>query len=206
MRLPASPDLYAHMKATLEAKGLAFFDVGAFNLNIIGIRAKSREPRGFDDRLVVAYRDPEGLPVALTFPITTDPGLTSLAGARHSQGTAILLPGQYRGLYEIGIHGRSKPTGGYKALEQRVPARYARDNNGDGVLDISGPVFEGNLKTNIHHQGVNATDDWVGVASAGCQVFRHVKDFNELMRLAELQVKSGRGKRFTYTLIEEADL
>ena len=107
---------------------------------------------------------------------------------------------------EIGIHGRSKPSGGYRALEQRVPARYARDNNGDGVLDIGGPVFTGNIKTNIHHQGLGASDDWVGSASAGCQVFRHKRDFDELMRLADLQVMAGRGNRFTYTLIEESDL
>jgi hypothetical protein len=206
MQLPSESALYVTLQAVLARKGYAFFDTGAYNLNIIGIRAASREPRGFDDRLVIAHRDGSGRPLAPVYEITTDPGLTSLTGARHSKGTAILLPGQYRGLYEIGIHGRSKPTGGYRALEQRVPARYARDNNGDGVLDIGGPVFEGNLKTNIHHQGVNATDDWVGVASAGCQVFRRAADFNVLMRLADLQVGAGHGKRFTYTLIEESDL
>lgn len=206
MQLEGATPLYQRMRLALERKGYVFFDVGTYNLNLIGIRGRSREPRSFDDAFVIAYRDTSGAPVAKAFPITTDPGLTSLTGARHSQGTAILLPGQYRGLYEIGIHGRSKPGGGYRALEQRVPARYARDNNGDGVLDIGGPVFEGNIKTNVHHQGSGASDDWVGSASAGCQVFRHRRDFDELMRLADLQVMAGRGKRFTYTLIEESDL
>ena len=198
MQLTDGIPLYQRIKLALERKGYVFFDVGSYNLNLIGIRSRNREPRSFDDALVIAYRDTTNAPVARAFPITT--------GARHSQGTAILLPGQYRGLYEIGIHGRSKPGGGYRALEQRVPARYARDNNGDGVLDIGGPVFEGNIKTNIHHQGAGASDDWVGSASAGCQVFRHKRDFDELMRLADLQVMAGRGKRFTYTLIEESDL
>lgn len=206
MQLVDGTPLYQRMKLVLERKGYVFFDVGTYNINLIGIRSSNREPRSFDDALVIAYRDTVGAPCARAFPITTDPGLTSLTGARHSQGTAILLPGQYRGLYEIGIHGRSKPSGGYRALEQRVPARYARDNNGDGVLDTGGPVFTGNLKTNIHHQGAGATDDWVGAASAGCQVHRYKYNFDEMMRLGDLQVMAGLGNRFTYTLIEESDL
>jgi hypothetical protein len=198
---------YDDIKRAVAAKGYAFFDAGAFNLKIIGVRSANPEPESFDDRLIVAYRDHTGAKRVQEWPITCDPGVTSLqASGRHRDGAAILLPGQYRGMYQIGIHGRSWPSGGYRALEQRRPARYHRDDDGDAQIDPGSRVFEGNIKTNIHHQGRGAADDWVGSASAGCQVFRRATDFDQLMALCDAQVRAGHGSTFTYTLLEEADL
>lgn len=197
---------------TLKRKGYAFFDKGVFNLNIIGVRSRSSESNKFDDWLYVIYRDQSFQWVMKEFTITTDPGkpwlLTPIAG---TGGTAILVPGQYRGAYMIGIHGRSHKDGGYEALEQRKPMRYVRDNNRDAIVDTSlyrnnSAIFEANLKTNIHRASKYSIVRFVETYSAGCQVFQDPKQFEEFMYLCRQQRAIHNANTFTYTLLEECDI
>lgn len=198
------------VKDVFQRKGYAFFDTGAYNLNIYGIRSKNSQSDKFDDTGGVIYLDRQGVQRHFYFPITTDPGKHWLLNPLNIGGTALAVPGQYRGVYVIGIHGRSWRSGGYEALEQVRNMRYVRDNNRNSQLDFSlyndpKNIFEANLKTNFHRAHKSSILRSIGRYSAGCQVAQNPEDFDFLLKLCHRQVRNGFGSRFTYTLLEEKD-
>lgn len=190
---------YSQVKELFEKKGYAFFDEGSFNINIFGVRIKTGT-NVFDDAICVAYRDDKGKPKLSTYMATTDPGLEYLAGPLNTKGTAILVPNQYRGSHCIGHH-----QGKYRALCQKKPITVYRDNNKDQKHDMQ-PMStnSGMFGINIHRSNATSESTYVGKWSAGCQVFKRVKDFDTLMGLAE-KSRSKYGNSFTYTLLEAKD-
>ena len=50
----------SRLKSIMERKGYAFFERGAYNLNIIGFRSETRIANRFDDRLVNVFKNEEG--------------------------------------------------------------------------------------------------------------------------------------------------
>ena len=83
--------------------------------------------------------------------------------------------------------------------------RVWRDGNKDDKLDRAGEIHEGWYGINIHRAGSTGTTAKVGRYSAGCQVFQNADDFALMISLAK-KSSSVRGNKFTYTLLEEADL
>jgi hypothetical protein len=199
----------------IKGKGYKFFSKGSYNLNIIGIRSNDSQSDRFDDEIHVLFKDEKGEECHEVFPCTTDPGKHWLLNPMNKKGTIIMVPGQYRGAYQIGIHGRSRGNG-YKALEQVKEITYVRDNSKDSELDFklyadmttdhNSDKFEiSNAKTNIHRASKWKNLLNVGRYSAGCQVIQSPDLFNRLIVLCELQIKHNQGKSFTYTLLEEKD-
>lgn len=195
----------------IKGKGYKFFSKGSYNLNIIGIRSNDSQSDRFDDEIHVLFKDEKGEECHEVFPCTTDPGKHWLLNPMNKKGTIIMVPGQYRGAYQIGIHGRSRGNG-YKALEQVKEMTYVRDNSKDSELDFklyadhNSDKFEiSNAKTNIHRASKWKNLLNVGRYSAGCQVIQSPDLFNRLIVLCELQIKHNQGKSFTYTLLEEKD-
>ena len=184
-----------------KKKGYAYFTEGAYNLNIIGVRASGAQiTNSFDDILLLIYKTPTGLWARQIYQITTDPGYFYMANPVNRKGTAILVPGQYRGAYEIGIH-----RGKYQALCQRKVVKVYRDNNKNQVYDWDvNSLDEGMFGINIHKAGKlsQRVDTW----SAGCQVFASETDFKCFMNYCTKQVQNGLGKNFTYTLLKEEEL
>lgn len=178
--------------------GYEFFMNDDFNLNIFGIRSNDLQSDRFNDYVCVAYKE-NGNWTVKAYPATTDPGSTYRAKSLSSVGTAIMIPGQYRGAYGIGLHKNS-----YEALRQKKPMKYWRDSNNNGKLDLGGKVFEDLAYTNIHR----ATNTPGGVSqlvqghSAGCQVIAAYDDFAEFMKIAN-KGKGRFGNSFTYTLFTE---
>lgn len=183
-----------------KKKGYSYFTNGDYNLNIIGIRAKGKEiTNKFDDILCVIFKQ-NGIWKRYLYNITTDPGLYYMTQGCNLNGCAILVPGQYRGLWKIGLH-----KGQYEALVQNKPVKVYRDKNKDNIYDFnSKTIDEGVFGINLHKAGKESIqiDNW----SAGCQVFASAQKFNEFMTFANKQVKSGMGETFTYTLLKEEDL
>lgn len=174
----------------IENLGYVVFESGLYNLNIIGIRNKGSQANTFDDRICVVCRDEKGW-ITRTWPCTTDPGTYWRENPMSIDGTAIVVPGQYRGIYRIGKH-----RGRYDALVQTAgPIKVYRDSNKDEILDM-GNASDGYFGINIHKAGTDSSvvDRW----SAGCQVFAKEADFDEFMRLCEEQPWD----KFSYTLIE----
>lgn len=191
----------------MKRKGYAFFDnFKPYNLNIVGIRSKCRNSGKFDDKIGVIYRNNSGAMVDVWFPATTDSGTFYLRNPLNKRGTAILLAGQYRGAYKLGIHGRSRPSGGYLALEQKGLMKYVRDNNRDDILDFSGVPFLDNIKSNLHRAHPNKIVDFIYKYSASCQVIQNPEDFDQLILIVRKSLRKGFTNSFTYTLLNETDL
>ena len=182
-------------------KGYAYFTNGAYNLNIIGVRASGAViTNSFDDILLIIYKTPTGTWNRQLYQITTDPGQFYMNKPCNSKGTAILVPGQYRGAYKIGVH-----RGKYKALCQNKSVKVYRDNNKDSVYDYDpNKLDEGMFGINIHKAGTLSKR--VNTWSAGCQVFASETEFRAFMNYCDKQIKYGHGDTFTYTLLREEDL
>ena len=191
--------------SAMEKKGYATFDGSAkYNLNIISTRNGSHDATKFDDLMVVIYRDDDKEWVVNSYELTTDPGPNILRRPLNAKGTAILVPGQYRGTYKIDVHGGKTK---YVALCQRLgKVKVYRDDDKDTKLEMDpSTIDEGMFGINIHRHAGADEREYVRGASAGCQVFKNNADFREFMALcnksAELFTNS-----FTYTLLDEKDL
>ena len=193
----------ADLQSVLERKGYTFFKKGFYNLNIIGIRKNNENiiTNKYDDILVVIYQTQKGWKKHY-YNITTEPGdfyMRKKLG--NPLGTAILVPGQYKGCWEIGKHNNK-----YKALVQKKPVKVYRDGNKDIIYNMyPETINEGLFGINIHRSNEGFTRDTIDMYSAGCQVFNDPKDFDSFMRLCDKQAKLY-GNSFTYTLIDEKDL
>ena len=190
-----------YVKQVLESKGYAFFTNGVYNLNIIGIRNPNLVANSFDDTMVVIYKI-GGEWITKVYEITTDAGTYWLKNPMSNKGTAILVPNQYRGVYSIDLHNNK-----YLALCQRNgKVEVYRDNDKDLILDMdSAKIEKGMFGINIHRSNPFSESLKVDKFSAGCQVFKRVKDFNEFMEICQ-KSKALWGNSFTYTLIKESDL
>lgn len=185
--------------AALTRKGFKFF-TGDMSLNIVGIRSKDVESNAFNDFMTVSFIN-NGQPVILTFPCTTDPGTHYREKPMNAKGTAIVVPGQYRGLWQLGMH-----QGRYEALTQKGPVNVYRDDNKDTILDFDDATMSnGHFGINLHRANENHASIQVDKWSAGCQVVADPNEFYCLMCLARLSAGKY-GNSFTYTLIEEGDL
>lgn len=173
-------------------------------INIFGIRNETIAPNAFDDTVGILYATEDGWEL-VQYDATTDPGLYWLVNPLNEGGTAILLPGQYKGVYKIGLHK------GYKAFEQVGNMSYVRDNDRDKVLDFElmldiKNIFTANIKSNIHR----ANDKWKSVQvdkwSAACQVLADPNEFKSLLDIAEDYIKKGNNNLFDYTLFTLKDV
>ena len=120
-----------NLRSLFAAKEYMFFDGNKkLNLNLIGVRRDNAGTNKFDDFMVVAYKNENLKETCKTYSITTDPGAHWLKNPINPKGTAILVPGQYRGTWKLGKHQNN-----YEALVQRKEVKVWRDNNKDEIID-----------------------------------------------------------------------
>lgn len=191
----------AQIIQAMQFKGYRVFDTpDGYNLNLVGIRAKSAEPDKFDDLLCVLHRKGAAWCYE-AMACTTDPGLYWLRNPMNVDGTAILKPGQYKGAFRIGLH-----QGKYEALVQARPLTVFRDNNRDGKIDTENMQEQtGMFGINIHHASGSGESTLVDRWSAGCQVVATPWDFAVLLAICK-GAEHRDGNSFTYTLLGERDL
>lgn len=196
--------LNADYERIFKDKGYVYYKGNNYDLNIIGIRkniadVKELATNKFDDIIIVKCLV-NGKPFMSYYVVTTQPGITNLKTPVNAKGCAILVPGQYRGCWKIGLH-----KGKYEALTQDKPVSVYRDINRDNYYDYDkSKIDRGMFGINIHKAGANSVqvDNW----SAGCQVFANANQFKLFMDLCHKQVINGFGSNFTYTLLTEKDL
>lgn len=165
------------------------------NLNILGLRDILGEPDTFADWVVVMWEEGTAWK-ANYYPATTLPGRPYLLSPVDKDGAAILVPGQYLGAYQVGLH-----RGKYEALVQTgSEVSVYRDNDHD-VLPGNNHTFmeSGFFGINVHR--ASALSRVVGVNSAGCQVIKSRTHFDEFMSLCKA-ARAVWGNKFTYTLVE----
>lgn len=196
---------YEDVKKLYLSKGYRFREE-KMALNLFGIRSKESQSDKFDDLGGVAWIDENGQKQLLNFWMTTDPGKHWLTTPMNSKGTIILVPGQYKEVYEKGLH-----AGKYDAFKQVGSMRYVRDYNKDTTLDFDlyrNPEslkirgFWGINGTNLHRASEFKIVELVGPYSAGCQVVQRPETFKKLIALRDLSMQHGFTK-FDYTLFEE---
>ena len=191
------------IEETVKSKGYKWFENGNYNLNIVGVRNSSTNDEvtnKFDDLLTVSYKT-ENIWNFSQWGCTTDPGKYYTENLLNPDGVAILVPGQYRSTYSIGLH-----QGKYEALKQMKPVQVYRDDNKDNCYDMQpDDIQEGIYGINIHRASSSGTSTQIDKWSAGCQVVANYEDFNKLMLLAK-QAETIWGNSFTYTLIDSQDI
>jgi len=172
---------------TLSKKGYAYFDndTKPYNLNIFGIRTEDTTVNKFNDWLGYTWKY-NGLWSLMMFQATTDPGLYWLQNPMNVKGTAILKPGQYRGMWEVGLH-----QGKYEALKQVGKCTVIRDFDRDGELDFdSGKEETGLFGINMHHASYTAKSENVEKWSAGCCVHAEINQYNIAISIAKIASSS----------------
>lgn len=190
---------YEKIKAVMLAKGYKFY-TGAFDLNIVGIRAADLQANTFNDYICVLYTDDNGQPQILIVPATTDPGTYYRLNPMNQEGTAILLTGQFHACWTIGMH-----RGLYRALVQCGLMKFVRDADRDALIDLDkGKIINDVIGCNLHHTGTD-NKPTVDMSSAACQVTQTFADHAEIMILADAQVAHGHGDKFSYTLLDKKD-
>ena len=182
-----------------QKMGYKYFKNGDYNINVIGIRNLLNgniQTDQFNDAIVYTYKV-NGVWHRVVCDFTTDPGLKLLRAPSNSKGTAILVPGQYCGVYKLDMH-----NGKYQALCQRLgTVKVYRDNNRDNKLDFDdSTIDEGNFGINIHRASAYSISEVVGGYSAGCQVYKSYKDYDTFMSIVRKSANIF-GNSFTYTLI-----
>ena len=195
------------IEAAVKSKGYVWFADDAnkgYDVNIVGVRNSStgtKVTNVFDDNLTLSFKDETGAWQFYSWMNTTDPGKKSMLEWKKmgiTGGCARLVTGQYRSTWKIDKH-----QGKYEALCQRLAkVKVYRDEDFDLEYDEN-KITEGIYGINIHKAGQDST--WVENWSAGCQVFKKVKDFDEFMKICKKAVKI-HGNSFTYTLIESKDI
>ncbi len=186
----------------MRLKGHTIFESDSrnFNLNIIGIRSKTAKVDEFGCQLMLAWKY-RGVWNEVSYRITTYPGKYYLIEKLlNPKGCAILVPGQYRGVYSVRLHNNK-----YRALCQtHGPVKVFRDKDRDQQFDMnSATVMEGMFGINIHNSVDNQKTIRVGSHSAGCQVFSDDEEFKDFMKIVGLSLIAFPENKFTYTLIEE---
>ena len=189
------------IKAMIK-KGYEVFesDSKPFNLNIVGVRDSSPKTNFFNDSLSVFWKY-EGQWNMLTFQATTLAGLKYLKTPMNPKGCAILVPNQYKGVWKLDGHGKTK----YTALCQRNgEVEVYRDADKDNEYDmIEGNTEKGYFGINIHRasQGERETVDGY---SAGCQVIQNSDEFDVFIEICKKSEKYW-GNSFSYTLLNQSD-
>lgn len=191
---------FNNIRATMTQKGYAFFTEGDYNLNIIGVRSRDLQSNGFNDAICLLFYT-SGSQHLFVLDATTDPGNYWRNHLANVLGTAIMVPGQYRGLWMIGMH-----QGKYVALVQKGPVKLYRDSNRDLIINCDNPVMDaGNSGINGHRASATVKSVQVDQWSAGCQVVADPLDFDVMMALCS-KARALHGNSFTYTLLLEEDI
>jgi len=190
------------IEKAVKSKGHVWFEGSEdYDLNIVGVRTSSTGKsvtNKFDDWLTVSFKV-NGVWQFFEWKATTDPGTKAVKQFSNPNGVARVVPGQYRGAHQIGLH-----QGKYEALRQKSPMKVYRDKNRDMTFNET-VIQEGIFGINIHRSNPKTESEFVENWSEGCIVFKAAKSFNEFMAIC----RKGRdihGNSFTFTLIESKDI
>lgn len=189
----------AQIKTAVTSKGYKWFEGKDYLLNIVGARNSEtghKVTNLFDDHITLTYTV-NGEEKFHCWPATTDPGTKGVMQYGNKAGVARLVEGQYIDSHIMRLH-----AGKYEALGQNKPVKVFRDPNKDMTYDES-KIQEGVFGINIHKAGKDSTfvENW----SEGCQVFKRSADFEEFMAICR-EARKANGNKFSYTLIESADI
>lgn len=200
---------YTQMRDFYEKMEYPFYtEKKEFNLNIGAIRSSDLTPNIFNDITFLAW-EWLGKGHLHIFKATTDPGLTYLLHPQHPVGTAIIVPGYYKGVYHVGYH-RRNTTFSHQALRQHKKMKYWRVSNYqiDSQIPINNDkVYTELAYTNLHSYPLRMKEqELVNNLSMGCMVnkenHRHFSEFIPICKEGEKNF----GKSLSFALFYEPEL
>lgn len=193
---------YDQIKALYLSKNYKFYENGQYNVNLGGRRNKDLTITDkFNDICFVAYIDEFNQKQCLEFQATTKPGLKYLSQELgNPNGTFILDPGQYSGVWMVGYHHRGQANQ-YPAYEQKGVFKGHRDKILNGKFDLDGPPYTDAAGVNGHHAAIGESA-LVGPWSSGCQVLSSDKEHKIWLAIGE-RCAELYGNSFTYTLFQD---
>lgn len=184
-----------------EQTGKSLF-TGALNVSIIGLRSPRKDDQvsdRFQDKIIFTWQqnEDEDSRIILEFPATTYAGLKYYNNPINKSGTACLMSGFHKHLWEVGRHRN------YKALRQVSDARVLRDNNRDDKNNPEPEIQTGKYYINLHRANYKGNNKTVESYSAGCQVLlAHSFVFLSLMKELERIVNETGWDKYSYFLLD----
>ena len=177
------------LKTIMSKKHYVWFED---KINIVGIRTNDQTPDKFNDYMIVSFKDEYHI-----FSCTTEPGVYWLKNPMRVTGTFVMKPNQYVDSWSIGIHHT------YEALVLTSLIQGWRDSDKDNIVDPDkNKVYSDGQAVNIHHAHETTIQTVIDKYSAGCQVIQKFADWLIFFGL----VKAAKQEKYSYTLLEEADL
>ncbi len=160
----------------------------------------------WDDALFALAVDEHGAAQLHLSVGTTDPGREGAGSGLHRNGVACMVPGQHRGLWEIGVHARGRKSE-HRAFVQRAGVKVPtwRDRVVDGRPARDGAVYYDAAGINRHRASSWRRSELVGDWSHGCIVHRDALGLDIELALAEAHIAAGLGRRFSCTLFDAGD-
>jgi hypothetical protein len=181
------------IERAVKDKGYQWF---LTKVNIVGIRTNDLKANTYNDFLTLTWYQNNQWNF-IGFEATTDPGLYWLKNPSNVKGCAIVAPGQYINLWQLGIHS------GYEALVQTGnKIKVYRDNNRDNYLNLDGQIDFGYFGINCHRSHPSVLQWVIEKYSAGCQVIRKGESWNKFLSI----IKANKQDFYSYTLLTEDDL
>jgi hypothetical protein len=119
-------------------------------------------------------------------------------------GAAHVVPGFYKNLWCVGIHGAKYPDFKHTALIQVGPVAIYRDTDKDGAVSTVDPVQTSDeIGIDFHRASKAEVVENIGLYGAGCQVVPDKADFDALMSLilSSQMYKDCPLCRFSYLLL-----
>lgn len=184
----------------MKNAGHKVFMRGDYNLNLIGIRSRDTKANTFNDLFCVLFKV-AGQEVLLQFACTTDPGTYYRQNPLHELGCAVVKPGQYDGVWELGRH-----QGKYPALVQVGAITVYREQPANDDMQLTDITEQtGYFGINAHRASEQGIASKVNRFSAGCQVIQHPDEYAMLISIVRIAAKK-HGNKFSYTLLTEHDV
>lgn len=189
-------NVYEICRRNYEKLGYTFFEGDNFDLNILGVRNVDRTVNRWNDALIICYKDDKKVKSSLVVLGTVDPGLTYNLRPLNPSGTGYVKPGQYPGLWKLGLHHGKIP-----ALVQNAPVTVWRDTQPDADHDEDKGFYESGMFAINFHPPYTDGLAVIGAASAACWVTKETEDYAEVLHLAQQQ-SHYHGSTFTGTLFD----
>ena len=196
---------YNEIQKAVSKKGYKFF-TSNLDLNMIWERTSDIITNRFTDYLHVVYSE-NGIGKVLSIRATTKPGIKGSIDTpikyQGITGTAVIMPGQYRGAWEF--RDTDKEFSKYPYFRQVGAVDYWRDGNKDLVVDHVQKQQDKVFGTHWHKMSqVNAVGDLqVNNWSLGCMGASE-PEFRKILPIVRASIPLY-GARFTGTLLETKD-
>ena len=190
----------------LKSKNYTVFDQ-KFNLNIVAFRSKNQvkddeltnATNKFDEELCVFYKNEQENWELFEYSISTVPGFLPNKTELPSN-VSILAQGEYKEQLKLIDY---KGDSNYKCLAFNQCAVHR--NNKLDRYNFESPIELGDYAITIHRSSEIASSEFVFNYSEGAQVFKNTNQYEQFIKICQIQIEKAQKSTFTYTLCSKKE-